>query len=31
MIVVIWGNDGAERLYKRMGFIPYELELVKNI
>jgi len=31
LIAVICGNEGAEKLYKRMGYIPYELELVKNI
>lgn len=31
MIAVICGNDGAEKLYKRLGFVPYELELVKTI
>ena len=31
IIGVICGNDGAEKLYKRFGFIPYELELVKTI
>lgn len=31
MIAVICGNDGAENLYKRMGFVPYELELIKSI
>lgn len=31
MIAVICGNDMAEKLYKKMGYIPYELELIKNI
>lgn len=31
MIAVICGNDGAGALYKRMGFVPYELELIKSI
>lgn len=29
MIAVICGNDGAEKLYRRMGYVPYELELIK--
>ena len=31
MIAIICGNDGAEKLYKKMGYIPYELELIKSI
>lgn len=31
MIGVICGNDGAEKLYRRLGFTPYGLELLKAI
>jgi len=31
MIAVICGNDGAEKLYRRMGYVPYELELIKSL
>lgn len=31
MIGVISGNDGVENLYKRLGYTPYELELVKTL
>lgn len=31
IIAVICGNDGAAKLYKRMGYIPYELELIKSL
>ena len=31
MIGVISGNDRVENLYKRLGYSPYELELVKTL
>ena len=31
MIGVISGNDRVENLYKRLGYVQYELELVKTI